>query len=367
MSLLSIFRSLQAPAPLAQPTEPPRFMFVDTNLQCNLKCKTCHFWAREEVVLPGHISIARRSEIIAEFAELNPQGTIVICGGEALMNPERYFPITRQCRELGLQCLSVMNGTKVTDDASAEQLMREGPTEITVSLNSYQAAVHDRTRGMIGSWDLATGAIRRLLAARERLGASTKVFAMSVMCEQNYRDLAAFYDFVLNDLRADKLKLNFLQPTFGPIESMEEDKFYRDNIIADYDGLCRILEACDKKFGLNLNPDWVEVVRLYHRSVHTNADAGDGWAGKGTEKPICNSYERNIMLDMSGVARLCFSTGFPGTKLKARGDLRKFWYGNDALRARMALCTQYCGISHSVRRTSATLKNIEPPATKAVA
>jgi hypothetical protein len=185
---------------------------------------------------------------------------------------------------------------------------------------------------------------------------------MSVMCEQNYRDLDAFYDFVLNDLTADKLKLNFLQPTFGPMASMEEDKFYRENIIADHDGLCRILEACDKKYRLNLNSKWVEDVRLYHRSVHANADAGEGWAGKGTEKPICNSYERNIMLNMNGEARLCFSTNFPGTKLKKYGDLRKFWYGNDALRARMALCTQYCGISHSVRRTSATLQQIEPAA-----
>ena len=82
--------------------QPPKFLFLDINLQCNLKCKTCMYWTREEVVLPTHISIEQRSDIIAEFSTLNPQGAVVICGGEALMNPERYWPITRQCRSLGL-------------------------------------------------------------------------------------------------------------------------------------------------------------------------------------------------------------------------------------------------------------------------
>ena len=71
--------------------QPPKFLFVDINQQCNLRCKHCMYWMREEQALPGHISIQRRSEIIAEFAELNPRGTVVICGGESMLNPERYF------------------------------------------------------------------------------------------------------------------------------------------------------------------------------------------------------------------------------------------------------------------------------------
>ncbi len=314
------------------------------------------YWTREELELPGHISVQRRAEIISEFAELSPGGTVVICGGESMLNPERYFPITRQCNQLGLNCFSVINGTRIVDDTIAEQMIVEGPSEITVSLNSHNPQVHDRTRGMIGSFEMATSAIRRLLAARNRLDKHKPIYAMAVMCEQNYRDLDDFYDFVLNDLKADKLKLNFLQPTFGPIESLTDDKFYRNNIIRDHEQLARIVVACDKKYGLNLNPEWVRVVKLYHRSVHANDDACKGWAGKGTEEPICNSYERNIMLNMFGEARLCFSTGFPGTRLRKKGDLKRFWVGNDRLRKKMAKCTQYCGISHSVRRVSATLK-----------
>ncbi len=133
-----------------------------------------------------------------------------------------------------------------------------------------------------------------------------------------------------------------------------DDKFYRENIIVDYDELGEMIEACDRKYHLGLDPEWIRVVKLYHRSVQANGDATKGWAGKGTSEPICNSYERNIMVNMFGQARLCFSTGFPGTQLRQRGDLARFWFGSDRVRRKMAKCTQYCGISHSVRRVSAT-------------
>jgi len=340
---------------------PPKFLFLDTNLQCNLKCKTCMYWTRDEVVLPSHITIEHRNEIINEFYELNPKGTIVICGGEAMMNQERYWPITRQCRSLGLGCLSVMNGTMVTDLSVAKRLITEGPTEITISLNSYIPKVHDSTRGVIGSFDMAVNAIKLLLEARKILNKPTPIYAMSIMCEQNYRDLDKFYDFVLNNLGADKLKLNWLQPMFGTLIDKKgkprPDKFYNKNVIHDHAGLKKILHDCNAKYKLNLDPEYIDTVEMYHDSVHKNEDALLGWGGRGTEKLICNSFNRNIMIDMDGIARLCFSHKFPGFKINKKGDLRLFWYGTDKVREVMAQCTQYCGISHSVRGVNATLKS----------
>jgi hypothetical protein len=56
------------------------------------------------------------------------------------------------------------------------------------------------------------------------------------------------------------------------------------------------------------------------------------------------------------VARLCFSTTFPGMQLVQKGDLATFWSEFAApIRDRMAVCNRYCGISHSVRKTSASL------------
>ena len=86
-----------------------------------------------------------------------------------------------------------------------------------------------------------------------------------------------------------------------------------------------------------------------------------GWGDTtGTQEHICNTYERNIMVDHYGMARLCFSSGFPGRQLTAPGDLIRFWNGAEPIRARMRSCNAYCGISHSVRRETSTMREAMP-------
>lgn len=341
---------------------PPRFLFVDIGGRCNLRCKSCEYWAAPPDD-PGQVATAeRRLELIGEFATLSPGGSVVLCGGENLLDLDGYFLMTTACARLGLRCLSVTNGTVIREEGLAERLIREGPSAITVSLNSHREEVHDRTRGVPGSHRLAVGALRLLVEARRRLGARTPVFAMAVVCEQNYRDLDPFYDFVLNDVGADKLKLNFLQPTFGPADPGGEDVFFAENVVADEEDLASVIAACDRKHRLGLNPAWLEQVRVYHRSVRRNGNALQGWrAAAGTERPLCNSYDRNIMIDRRGLARLCFSTAFPAARLARPGDLRRFWETSDWIRERMRTCRRYCGISHSVRSEEATLKGLSGP------
>jgi len=339
-------------APLA-----PQFLFVDINRRCNLRCQHCLYWQAKPDDPATHIPIERRNEIIQEFAGLNGNGTVVICGGEGMLDPDRYFAVTAKCAASGLRCFSVINGTRLTTAEMADRMIVAGPTEITVSLNSHHPEVHDKTRGIAGSFDKAVAALRLLLEARSRNGRRPKIFAMAVICEHNYRDLDAFYDFVLNDIGADKLKLNFLQPTFGPPTLWYQDRFFAQNIIRDEEELARIIRLCDGKYGLRINPLWLEQVRMYHRSIRKNGWKRLGWRrGKGTEEHICNSYERNIMVDLWGRARLCFYPGFPAFQLLQPGDLRRFWESCDRLRQRMSRCNRYCAISHSVRKVSATLR-----------
>jgi MoaA/NifB/PqqE/SkfB family radical SAM enzyme len=336
--------------------QPPKFLFIEINRRCNLRCGHCHYWKADPGDRAGFISPGRRDEILGEFAALSPAGKVVTCGGEQMLDLEEYFAVTRKCIALGLRCLSVVNGTCIDGPLIADRMILEGPAEITVSLNSHRAEAHDRSRGRTGSFDMAVRALRLLLDSRARLGRGNPIYAMAVVCEMNYRELEAFYDFVLKDIGADKLKLNFLQPTFGPQAGPFEDLFFERNVIADYRELGRILRRCDRKYALALNPRWLRQVLMYHRSVRKNGDALRGWSAKGTRYPLCDSYDRNIMVDVLGTARLCFSTAFPSARLEEPGDLARFWTGAGAIRAKMRGCTRLCGISHSVRRESATLK-----------
>lgn len=342
-------------APTVAPLlSPPRFLFVTVNQRCNLRCQHCYFWQRDDKDRPNYMPQSRLHEVMQEFAEMNPRGNVVICGGEPMLDLEIYFGITRKCRDLGLTAISVVNGTRIRTPDMADRMILEGPHEISISLNSQRADLHDETRGVPGAFDKAVRALRLLVDARKRLGATgTRIYVMGLIFDRNYREIDAFYDFVLNDIGADKLKLNFLQPAFG--QPGDSDAFFAEHTRVDPDELGGILDHCDRKYGLGYNPEWRRQVPMYFRSLNRIADLQRGWGSEGrTEEHICNTYDRNIMVNEYGMARLCFSTGFPGMQLEKYGDLRRFWEGAEATRCEMRQCNRFCGISHSVRRATTT-------------
>jgi sulfatase maturation enzyme AslB (radical SAM superfamily) len=338
---------------------PPDFLFLQINKRCNLRCQHCDFWQLDDDDRPRYLSPARRREVLGEFAEMRPGGKVVICGGESMLDLEDYFDIAGTSRTLGLRCLSVINGTRVRERERADRMILEGPHEISVSLNSHRPDLHDRTRGVKGAFDKAVKALRLLIEARDRLGADTRIYAMGLIFDENFRELDPFYEFVLKDVGADKLKLNFIQPSFG--HNAPEDGFFAGHHRVDPDVVHALIGECDVKYGLGLNPVWRDQVRMYFRSLSKAVDVDRGWSSRtGTDEHICNTYERNIMVDHYGVARMCFSTMFPGYTLKTRGDLAKFWHSGEFIRREMRRCNQYCGISHSVRRESSTIASRRP-------
>jgi len=339
---------------------PPRYIFIETNRRCNLKCAHCCYWHEKDTDAANYLSLPRKLEVLGEFHALNPRGAMVTCGGESMLDIETYFGLMRECRRLGLTAISVVNGTRIQAAAMADQMIAEGPHEISISLNSHRRDLHDRTRGVDGAFDKAVHALRLLLAARAKAGAeATRIYVMGLVFDESYRELENFYDFVLNDIGADRLKLNFLQPSFA--QDDVTDEFFRDHAHVDPDELLAILERCDARFGLGLNPVWKRQVRMYWQSLARARDLDLGWASTArTSEHICNTYERNIMVDVHGHARLCFSTGFPGMKLERAGDLKRFWEGAGAIRRQMAFCNRLCGISHSVRRVSTRLDPARP-------
>ena len=343
----------------AEPFPPPRFVFMEVNKRCNLRCQHCDYWHRDDNDRDNYLSIDRKRQILSEYAAMNDQGRVVICGGEPMLDLQEYFDLAGACRSLGLRCLSVVNGTRIRSPDMADRMIAEGPHEISISLNSHREELHDQTRGVPGAFRKAVAALRLLVEARRKLGArDTGIYVMGLIYGANYREIEEFYGFVLNDIGADKLKLNFLQPVFGQIG--ETDPFFAEQSDVDPDELIAIIARCDEKFSLGINPIWLQQVGMYFRSLQAITDREKGWgSASGTRDHICNTYERNVMINHYGVARLCFSTGFPGKTLAKAGDFKVFWESSNAIRARMRKCNQFCGISHSVRRESSTLKGKE--------
>lgn len=338
--------------------KPPQFLFLQTNQRCNLRCTHCEYWKLNDNDSDNYLSRERRAELIEEFAALG--GThLVTCGGEPMLDLEDYFSLMGAARRNGLRALSVVNGTRIKTSVMARAMIMAGPHEITVSLDHWSEVEHDRLRGRSGSWKMATEALLLLLEARERYDYATPIYAMTILSEDTWPTLDQFYRFALKELGVDKLKLNPLQPTFQGM--FGHDEYFESARVRDVDGCMAMIRRCDEEFKSARNPAWLRDVEMHLRSVKSCSSRLLGFANRGTTDAICNSYDRNIMVDLYGVARLCFSGSYPGVQLNERGDLKKFW-NVDSLQIRESMlgCKQFCGISHSVRKNPSLLISGEP-------
>lgn len=334
-------------------TEPPSFMFLQTNQRCNLRCTHCHYWKNTDADKPNYLTVERRRELVAEFAELGGKN-VVTCGGEPMLDFEEYFDLMGAARAQGVGCLSVINGTRVQTREVADRMIAAGPSEITVSLDHWKATEHDRLRGKVGAHRLAVRALDLLLSARARARATTPVYMMTILSQDTWPTLDQFYRFALVGVGVDKLKLNIIQPTF---QGGRTDDYFAAARVTDVERCMDMVRECDRRWQIQRNPAWLRAVEMYLRSVAAGTQPLRGWANQGTEEAICNSYERNIMIDLYGRARLCFSGAFPHVRLEQRGDLARFWNQDSlAIRDKMIGCRQYCGISHSVRKEPALLR-----------
>ena len=341
--------------------KPPRFLFLQLNERCNLKCLHCNYW-KSLRPLRSQLSKDDRKSIVEEFAGMNPDGTLVICGGEPMLDLDGYFHLCHVCRTHNIRCLSVVNGSMISTPKMAKRIMEQGPDEITISLDDPTPDIHDRLRGRPGAFDSACQALSLMTSCRNESNSKTKIFAMMLLCQDNYRHLDSMYHLALNILKADKLKINILQPTFNPHPSRLEppsDLFFAQQSQLDVDFLMNELEACASKYHIHFNPEWLDQVKSYLSVLQGAKDLASGWCSPiATQTTICNSADRNIMIDMQGQIGLCFAAlfgKFPASRWETQGDLKKIWEDNESARSLMKNCRALCGISHSVRRVSATL------------
>jgi hypothetical protein len=315
---------------------------------------------------PDALSLSTIEQVVAEFAELSMgRGTVVTCGGEPTLAKERYWGLCGAARANGLRMFSVQNGTRIKTLDDAKKTLLEGPHEVTISLDGPDAEMHDRFRGAKGSFAIATRALRLLLEARECLSISkseSKIYAMTILCNSMHGNLDRFFQLVLGDIGADKLKLNIVAPTFNsPDNEGHVDPYFEQEHLRDVDKLIDEIKAVDAKWNLPRNPVWLEQLRMYAKSIEIKrARKSLVWStlSETTTEHICNTYERNIMMSDLGVMRLCFSGKFPGLQWSSPGDMRRFWVDwadEQGIRSDMRGCNRLCASSHSQRNSPSLL------------
>lgn len=321
----------------------PSTLFLEVTSECNSRCKYCHMWSLsdDEQVL----STKKKISLIKEFAAINPNGEVVLTGGEPLLKPDEFFELIAACRGSGLTSSVNTNGSLI-DEEVQKMVVREGPSYIVFSLDSDQAEIHDYHRGVAGGFFHTVDILTSLMQLRKSsVECRTEILINTVVTDLNIDSLIELLLFAAK-LEVDGVTLQMLSPTFHRIGRY--DKFFENHFFPDKPAAIQRLQVLIEKLA-----DF-PILRTTERDLF--------WMQKyiinphSTSQPVCNSHERNLVVDHKGNVQLCFNMSkiLSGDVLGnvCSDSLEKMWTGRSAGIARkvMESCRLSCGMLNCHRK-----------------
>lgn len=138
----------------------PIFAWWDITKICNLRCKQCY--SNSGKIGKNELTTSEAFSIIEQLAE-NMVFYIYFLGGEPLLRRD-FFEILNRCKERNITTMMSTNGWFV-DKEIAKKLLDSGIQIVRVSIDGATADVHDKIRGVNGSFERALEAISILKGA----------------------------------------------------------------------------------------------------------------------------------------------------------------------------------------------------------
>ena len=191
----------------------PLYVKLKVFYGCNLKCEMCNHW-RETREPP--VSVDRFKEVITQLAELGTR-KIHISGGEPMLRPQ-IPELVEHASSLDIKVTMTTNGTLI-DKAKAKQLVEAGLRGINISIDSPLRKMHEKIRGVKGSFKATTKAVG--LFQRYKHKGKLTVRINTVVSRTNYQTLDSLPDLA-HELGADGINLIPVDDHCGEILSMRK-------------------------------------------------------------------------------------------------------------------------------------------------
>jgi MoaA/NifB/PqqE/SkfB family radical SAM enzyme len=335
--------------PLVHPSYPiPRFLYLRLSSSdiCNFRCKHCHIWMNRSQ--NEGLSVERRAELLAEFAELRPRGFVEFPGGEVTLAFAELCRLADVADRFGLRAGIVTNGSMIRAPFVAKRLVNSGIERINVSLDSHRPELHDYVRGVPGAFAQAVKALRLLLSARQdrlrlRRRPGPFIQVVTVVFDRNVHELPGLVE-LCRSLGVDQVNLQLLNRTFAN-QHAARDLFFERHFWHDADAKHRGISALR---GL--------VARYASDSMLRTTVADLGRLERAIEAneldPIesCAAHRRNVIIDVRGDVSFCFDLpeGAPtrsvgSVKERPLGDVLAAAHARQ-MRDLMTACRKPCGL-----------------------
>ncbi len=147
----------------------PVHVVWEITLACNLKCQHCG--SRAGRPRPDELSTNEAFDLIDRLAGLGTR-EISLIGGEAYLRKD-WVELIRRCRSHGMRT-SMQTGARNLTDRRIDEAAEAGLQAIGVSIDGLPE-LHDRVRGVPGSYEQAISALRRAKARGLAVSANTQI------------------------------------------------------------------------------------------------------------------------------------------------------------------------------------------------
>jgi MoaA/NifB/PqqE/SkfB family radical SAM enzyme len=278
-----------------------------------------------------------RRGVIRQIAAWYPAIRVVLGGGEAFARKRLLYAMGEEARTQGVYTTVSTNGTLLME-RDFERLPSSGLRCVVVSIDSDEADVHDRIRGIPGTFERATRAIRSLVAARDRADEDFTVLTSSILGAHNLQRVEPLVRF-LEGLGVDSTLFQPIQPAFARSIAprwWKSDPLFPDDANLVESGVDALQELRAAGHRIFQTPEQLDDARRYLLNPERVA------VGQ------CASMEKHLMVDMRGNVRLCFNMEriglAPVGNVRERG-LREIWHDSvvERVRERMRGCREGCG------------------------
>lgn len=313
----------------------PRHVFLEVQMACNLRCVQCDIYKLDNPA--GELGVEERREVVRQVAAWDPAIRVVFAGGEPFTRRTMVYDVAATARELGVYVTLSTNGTLIRPE-DVERLPASGVRCVVVSLDSDEPGVHDRIRGVPGTFERAVRSVRRLVEARDRAGEDFTVLTSTILGAHNLHRVERMVD-CFEGLGVDTTLFQPVQPAFAremaPRWWEAEPLFPRDPAAVDraIDELIRLRASGRRIFQTEAQ---FEDARHYFRHPRSLLPGQ------------CAAMEQHLMVDMVGDVRLCFNMERMGLRpvanVRSRG-LQDIWWDAqvEATRDAMRACRDGCG------------------------
>ncbi len=282
----------------------PIYVKIKVNYGCNLKCEMCKHW-RETREPP--ISMSRFREIISELAELGCK-KIHFSGGEPMLRPQ-LPDLVEHASQLGMRVTLTTNGTLI-DKVKAKRLVEAGLRGVNVSIDSPLRKMHEKIRGVEGSFKQTTRAVS-LFNKYSHKGKLT-VRINTVVGRSNYQTLATLPDLA-HELGADGINLIPVDDHCGEHLSM------RKKDIALYNSeIAPIIEQRAQELGVNIADE--DAFPFGRDDSQVRLGRAGRYAFGYYNKFPCYAPWTHSLIDFNGLVYVCCMTR---EQIKPLGDVRK--------------------------------------------